>query len=481
MTRDPRKDLCDELAGELVSERGSRISAWLRFTEAFGGPQEPSPLDPRAAPSEMSRSLVRKYLEGDPAPIGIWKPSPSDGGGRCFRARGDGADERLVGADRKASAEVVASAAARGPARRVHGGGLVLRTRDHAGAGSRGAASRGAGSAKLRGHRPHHGQPAAGRPPRPPGLVAPAHPRRHRRLRGEQLAAPAREHRCSVSAGRARRGARVPRRRNPGSRPIRRPALARHRLSRRGDDRPGERCFRRPGGGRGSRSQPRRLAAGLARPVASGRPDGGVALRSPRRGPARGIRGGCRSLREREADVGARLRGQLRVIPSSRPRARDTGQDRGGAGRLPPRTRSQELGQRSLDAVGHDRRAGSSPRIGEPRLHHRRPSGDIPAPPGLPYPRTGAVPRLLPSHARRNESGHGRRGSGSAEAHRPRDRRRGLALADGDRRNRAAEGALGWSGEAHDRALQRALRLGARRSLRAAVGGREGARSPLAA
>jgi len=77
MARDPRKSLCDELAGELVSERGSRISAWLRFTEAFGGPQEPSSFGSHRAPSEMAQSLARKYLEGEPSPIGIWKPSTS--------------------------------------------------------------------------------------------------------------------------------------------------------------------------------------------------------------------------------------------------------------------------------------------------------------------------------------------------------------------------------------------------------------------
>ena len=75
MTRDPRKTLCDDLARELVSEPGARISAWLRFTEAFGGPQEPPSTGPLSSPPELARSLVEKYLEGEPAPIGIWRPS----------------------------------------------------------------------------------------------------------------------------------------------------------------------------------------------------------------------------------------------------------------------------------------------------------------------------------------------------------------------------------------------------------------------
>jgi hypothetical protein len=83
MTRDPRKALCDALATELASGPGSRISAWLRFTEAFGGPQETTSLDPGSAPAEVAQDLARKYLEGAPSPIGIWKPS-SEGEGVAF-------------------------------------------------------------------------------------------------------------------------------------------------------------------------------------------------------------------------------------------------------------------------------------------------------------------------------------------------------------------------------------------------------------
>jgi hypothetical protein len=72
--RDPRKSLCDDLAREISKESGARLSAWLRFTEAFGGPQEP-PADLPSATAEAAEALARKYLEGEPAPIGIWRPS----------------------------------------------------------------------------------------------------------------------------------------------------------------------------------------------------------------------------------------------------------------------------------------------------------------------------------------------------------------------------------------------------------------------
>lgn len=88
MQRDPRKALCDDLARELASEEGSRLSSWLRFTEAFGGPQEAPSFAPSAAPPELAASLVRKYMEGEPAPIGIWKPSVEGEGFSFVREEG---------------------------------------------------------------------------------------------------------------------------------------------------------------------------------------------------------------------------------------------------------------------------------------------------------------------------------------------------------------------------------------------------------